>query len=175
MTLKGNVAASEYLNSIKERYRKASGRKEKTRLLDQYCFHTGRSRKYVIRLLGSSDIYPRERKPREMTYNGEVTEALAKVWEMFDCPCGQRLKPLLVREMDRLRLTGELRVSDEVAQKLLQISSATIDRKLKAEKAKPRDDQRKTLVRGLAPSRRTQRQLVGRESRARDFPVAVPA
>ena len=60
-----------------------------------------------------------------------VTAPLAKVWEIFDCPCGQRLKPILEVELARLMDLGELRVSDEVALKLRTMSSATIDRKLK--------------------------------------------
>ena len=169
------IAASEYLSQIRERYRKANGRKEKTRLLNEYCFHTGRSRKHVIRLLGSSDPYSRERKPREATYDGEVTEALVQVWELFGRPCGQRLKPLLDQEIDRLRFIGELKISDEVAQKLVQISSATIDRRLKAERAKLRGDQRETPVRELAPLWKTQRKPIGQESPAYEVPVAVPS
>ena len=57
--------------------------------------------------------------------------ALAKVREIFDYPCGQRFRPILEVEVDRLRELGELRVSDEVALKLKGMSSATIDRKLK--------------------------------------------
>jgi len=92
----------------------------------------------------------KERKPRDATYGGEVTEALVEVWESLGRPCGQRLKPLLDHEIDQLRLAGKLVVSDEVAQKLVQISSATIDRKLKAERAKLRDGKRETPVR-LSP------------------------
>ncbi len=46
-------------------------------------------------------------------------------------PAGQRLKPILEVELDRLMELGELGVSDEVALKLKRVSSATIDRKLK--------------------------------------------
>ena len=77
------------------------------------------------------DLRPKQRKKRKQTYDGQVTAALAKVWEIFDCPCGQRLKPILEVELDRLRDLGELRISDEVTLKLKRMSSATIDRKLK--------------------------------------------
>ena len=160
-------AAIEYLNSIREAYRKANRRKKKTRLLNEYCSRTGRSRKHAIRLLGSSNPNPREKKPREVTYNADVIQALVEVWELLGRPCGQRLKPLLDQGVtDLLRLTGELKISDEVAQKLVQISSATIDRKLKAERAKLQEDQRETPVREIAPIRRIRRQPVGQKSRA---------
>jgi len=38
--------------------------------------------------------------------------ALAKVWEMFDDLCGQRPKPMLLAEVDRLSDFGELRASN---------------------------------------------------------------
>jgi len=60
-----------------------------------------------------------------------VKAALARVWEIFDYPCGQRLKPILELGADRLRQFGELRVSEEVIFKLKRMSSATIDRKLR--------------------------------------------
>lgn len=53
---------------------------------------------------------------------------------MFDCPCGQRLKPLLEEEVERLREIGELKISDQLSQKLKRISSATIDRVLRPKK-----------------------------------------
>ncbi len=93
-------------------------------------------RKYVIRKIQPGvDLRPKQRKKRKQTYDGQVIAALAKVWGVFDCPCGQRLKPVLEIELDRLMKLGELRVSDEVALKLKTMSSATIDRKLKHQRA----------------------------------------
>ncbi len=65
------------------------------------------------------------------TYGSEVKAALVKVWEIFDYPCGQRLKPIIELELERLRAFGEIQISNEVALKLKQMRSATIDRKLK--------------------------------------------
>ena len=123
---------NQYLKVLRERYLKAKAKKEKTQILDEYCRNTGQARKYVIRKIQSEvDLKPKQRKKRKQTYDGQVTAALAKVWEIFDCPCGQRLKPILEVELGRLRELGELKVSDEVALKLKTISSGTIDRKLK--------------------------------------------
>lgn len=122
---------NEYLRVLRERYLKAGTRKEKSRILDEYCSNTGQARKYVIRKIGPGvDLRPRQRKKRQETYDGEVKAALARVWEIFDYPCGQRLKPVLQTEVERLRRLGELKISDDVALKLRGISSATIDRKL---------------------------------------------
>ncbi|MCL0093191.1 hypothetical protein M1N92_06045 [Dehalococcoidia bacterium] len=61
--------------------------------------------------------------------DGEVTVAIpVRQGSMSSQTCGQRLKPLLEVEVDRLSELGELRVSGEVASKL---NEPTIDRKLK--------------------------------------------
>ena len=123
---------NQYLEVLRERYLKTKAKKEKSQILDEYCRNTGQVRKYVIRKIQPGvSLRPKQRKKRKQTYDGQVTAALAKVWEIFDCPCGQRLKPVLEVELDRLKGLGELRVSDEVALKLSTMSSATIDRKLK--------------------------------------------
>jgi len=123
---------NEYLKVLRGRYLKAETRKEKSRILDEYCGNTGQVRKYVIRRIQPRvDLRPKQRKKRKETYDGQVGAALARVWEIFDYPCGQRFKPLLEVELDRLRKLGELKASDEVTTKLKKISSATIDRKLK--------------------------------------------
>jgi len=123
---------NEYLKVLRERYLKAKTKKEKSQILDEYCRNTAQTRKYVIRNMQPRvDMRPKQRKKRNQTYDGEVKAPLAKVWEIFDYPCGQRLKPLLQTEMERLREFGELNIPDDVALKLRGISPATIDRKLK--------------------------------------------
>ena len=123
---------NEYLKVVRESYLKVKGdKREKSRILDEYCCNTGQSRKYVIRKICHADLRPRQRKRRKEAYDGRVKAVLAKVWGIFDYPCGQRLKPLLEIEVDRLRKIGEIEISDEVASKLKTMSSATIDRKLK--------------------------------------------
>jgi len=128
----GIVARKEYLQVLREKYYQAKTRKEKTQILDEYCGNTGQARKYVIRRIQQKvDMGGKRKKPRKQTYDGEVTAALAKVWEIFDNPCGQRLKPVLNSELARLRELGELKITEEIATKLADISTATIDRKLK--------------------------------------------
>jgi len=120
-----------YLKVIKESYFKAKTRKEKTKLLDEYRHNTGQSRKYVIWKIHQAILKPKQRKKRKEKYDGQVKAALVKIWEIFDYPCGQRLKPLLETEVDRLTEFGEIEISDEIALKLEMMSPATIDRKLK--------------------------------------------
>jgi len=116
---------------LRERYFRAKSKKEKSQILDEYCRNTEQSRKHVIRKIRKADLRPRQRKKRKETYDGQVKAALARIWEIFDHPCGRRLKPLLEVEVARLRELGEIEISEEVALKLKMISPATIDRKLK--------------------------------------------
>ena len=122
---------NEYLKVMRERYFKAKTKKEKSQILDEYCCNTGQARKYVIRKIRKADFRPKQRKKRKEGYGTEVKAILAKIWEIFNYPCGQRLKPLLETEIERLRELGEIEVSEEVMLKLKMISPATIDRKLK--------------------------------------------
>jgi len=123
---------NQYLKALREEYLKAP-KKEKGRLLDEAQKRTGLNRKYLIRKLRPSNNLDRrkeERRRRKVIYDGEVRAVLAKVWEIFDYPCGQRLKPLLLTELERLLRLGEVECTAEVAAKLLQISPRTIDIKL---------------------------------------------
>ena len=125
---------NEYLKVIREKYFKVRTKKEKSQILNEYCSNTGQSRKHVIRKIHKTDPGPKQRKKRKEMYDGQVKAALAKIWEIFDYSCGQRLKPLLEVEVDRLRELREIEISEETALKLKRMSSATIDRKLKRQR-----------------------------------------
>jgi len=124
-------ARHQYLKVLQGRYFMAKLRKDKSSILDEYCRNTHQNRKYAIRRIHSFSSAPKERRKRKHTYDGYVRAALAKLWEIFDYPCGQRLAPLLKTEVNRLRQLEEILISNEVAEKLTKIAPATIDRKLK--------------------------------------------
>jgi len=124
-------ARNQYLEVLQEKYFVAKSRKEKSQILDEYCQNTGQHRKYVIRKIRSPlHRIPTKRK-RASLYDAPVRSALAKIWEIFDFPCGQRLKPLLETELSRLRRLKEVTIPDEVAEKLSKVSARTIDRLLR--------------------------------------------
>jgi len=125
----------EYQQIMRDRYWKARDKAAKTGILDEYCRTTGHNRKYAITCLGSERrVEGKKRKGRPVNYDGEVVAVLVRVWEMFDYPCGQRLKSVLETELERLRIMGEVVCSDEVVHKLGVMSPATIDRKLRRQK-----------------------------------------
>jgi len=128
-------ARNQYLKVLQRKYFMAKSRKEKSLILDEYCKNTHQNRKYVIRKTRSSiSLVPERRGGKEVIYDGYVKAALAKVWDIFDEPCGQRLAPLLKTEVGRLRQLEEIFICNEVAEKLKIISPRTIDRALKHQK-----------------------------------------
>jgi hypothetical protein len=124
----------QYLARVREEYGKAN-KQGKTRLLNEARKRTRLNRKVLIRKLAHPPKPdPGKRAPRKASYGADVVTALAKVWEIFDYPCGQRLAPALREQLERLRQANELRCSEEVAGKLKRISPKTIDRLLAREK-----------------------------------------
>jgi len=134
-------ARNQYLSVLRKNYLQAKSKKEKTLLLNEYCKNTHLNRKYVIRKINQSWLWDKQgrvktttKKRKKKQYQEETIQALVRLWEIFDYPCGQRLKPLLLEETERLRKLGEINISDKVARQLKKISSATIDRRLKKKK-----------------------------------------
>src|SRR3989304_1643982 len=128
---------NQYLKQLRIEYLRTKSKKVKGRLLDEAQKRTGLRRKYLIRKLRVLSNLDKKRvkgRRRKQVYDGDVKVALVKCWEIFDYPCGQRLKPLLSQEVQRLRELGELICSDEVADKLKRISARTIDEKLRHQK-----------------------------------------
>jgi hypothetical protein len=120
-------------------------KKEKTRLLDEYCRVSGQHRNAVSRKIRTGAYIHtlrkdkgEEKRKRSSRYDNEVVSYLIDLWKMFDGPCGQRLRPIIATELDRLRRFQELTISDEMANKLKGISARTIDTKLKPHKEKER-------------------------------------
>lgn len=128
---------NQYLSELRKEYLKIKDKKTRGRLLDEAEKRTGLCRKYLIAKLkpkSNLDKQPSERKQRKRLYDRSVRAALVVCWRIFDRPCGERLKPLLKDETDRLRKLGELTCSNKTAQKLKQISAKTIDNLLKHQK-----------------------------------------
>jgi len=128
------VSRKQYLQTLLSRYLKARKR-QKGSILDEFCRNTGQNRKYVIRKISRlASTEPRPPRKRVAHYGQETARALETLWKMFDYPCGQRLKPLIGMELDRLLRLRELKVSALTTKKLRTISPATIDRLLRPKK-----------------------------------------
>ncbi|MBU1104193.1 MAG: hypothetical protein KJ600_06600 [Nanoarchaeota archaeon] len=128
-------ARKQYMETLRERYFKAS-KKQKGEILNEYCRNTKQERKHAIKKFNYKVKLKNkeERKNRACFYDGIVIAVLVEIWKMFDYPCGQRLEEILSVEVENLRAWKEIICSDEVAEKLKKIKSATIDRRLDHEK-----------------------------------------
>lgn len=125
----------QYLVDVQKEYLGA-GKKQKSSFLDEAEKRTGQNRKYLIDRLSAKTNWNKERKNivRENQYTSDLILPLVRLWEIFDCPCGQRLKSSIEDEFDRLRFFGEIKVSDQQADKICRMSSKTIDTLLSHEK-----------------------------------------
>jgi hypothetical protein len=125
---------NEYLKEVRSEYLKTKSKKKRGELLDEAEKRTKLERKYLTQKLrpkSNIDNIPAHKKKRASHYDNSIKPALAIMWRIFDRPCGQRLETSLKQETERMRNLGELSCSDVIAEKLMSMGSATIDRKLK--------------------------------------------
>ncbi|MFH0854618.1 MAG: hypothetical protein V1891_03950 [bacterium] len=123
----------ELLKEAKKRYLKSS-KKKKKKILDELCANTGYHRKYAIRRLAACISLSEPKvinKKRNCAYTRHDIFWLAKVWEILDYPCGQRLQPVLAQTIDKLVIDKKLNIPNGVSEKLKKISITTIDERLK--------------------------------------------
>jgi hypothetical protein len=120
----------ELVAALRPGYVKGS-KTEKGRILDQFCAATGYNRKYAIGLMLHGPASAKKiRRGRRRRYGQDVIATLAQVWEISGHLCGKRLRPFLPELVEALERHGELRLASTVREKLLQMSAATIDRRL---------------------------------------------
>lgn len=120
----------ELVKQIHPRYL-AGNKGEKGRILDEFVRTTGYHRKHAIRLLKHGLASGcQERRGRKRTYRGETVRQLVKVWEVTGRICGKRLQPFLPTLVAALERHRELQLDEETRTQLLQMSAATIDRKV---------------------------------------------
>ena len=142
-------ARQEVTKATAGQYRGA-GKKEKSKILDQFIATTGYSRWYarlVLRHEGrrvqtdKQTIVVVERKSRSKRkrvcrYDEKVQTALVRLWRIMDYICGKRLQPQLPELITVLERYNEFPCDRETRAKLLCISAASIDRLLKPERRK---------------------------------------
>ena len=132
-----SMGKKELILAIKARYLK-TGKKEKGKILDEFCQSTRYARKYAIAILAAgydnSRVARVGRKGRENKYGHATMAAAVKIWEVLDFPCGQRLQPALPEMYAILVRFKEMTFNEAVKASLETISAKTLDRRLKRER-----------------------------------------
>lgn len=110
-------------------------KQEKGEILDAICqvtgWHRDHARKMIRRHLTGDTPGPRRPRDPVFTYNQDAVDLLVRCWAILDGPTGKRLKPALPQLLDSMRQHNQLDASDEVVTAVLNMSAATIDRRLK--------------------------------------------
>ncbi len=124
------VTVHEYAAALRPRYRVAR-RREKGKILDEFCRTTGLHRKAAVRLLNQESRPRAVGRGRPRRYGPEVLEPLRRIWETGDRMCGKLLAAVMADLVASLERHGELKLTAEVREQLLSMSSSTIDRLLR--------------------------------------------
>lgn len=121
-----------YIKHIQARYSNTKGRKAKSLILDDFCNMTGYTRNHAISVLKHRTIGWRERPlGRKKQYKPEqILIPLKVIWLATNQMCGKRLKEVMPLWLPHYR--GPYgQVDEQIKEKLLLMSAATIDRLLK--------------------------------------------
>ncbi len=132
-------ARNQYLEAlIRKRGYFSLSKKEKTKLLDDYCQLAGQNRNYVIRKIKNKGYLKTnfQRKKKKLIYGENIIKGLIAIWKALGYPSANRLKSFLNTDLDRLRALDQIKCSDHSAKKLKKIAGSTINLKLRAERTK---------------------------------------
>lgn len=132
------MSKKELIKTTKPRYLRTN-KKEKGKILDEFCSNTGFNRKYAIQIFKAGYEYDRVerygRKSRKVIYDSLVMITVIKIWELLEYPCGVRLKPSLMPMIESLERHNEIHLNNGIKEKLATISPKTLDRKLDKERS----------------------------------------
>jgi len=143
-------ATREYVIRTRIRYGGMTGKRAKSRLLDEFCATTGMERKHAIKVLRAPEDPP-ERRGRKRTYGIEEYNTLRDIWIEAGQPCSKLMKAVMECYVQSHELAhGAL--GPALRKRLLKISESSIDRLLKP--AKMASGPRRNRPSGIAAVRR---------------------
>jgi hypothetical protein len=145
-------ARREYAAVMRARYQH-SDKRERGRLLDEYCRTTGCHRKAAIRRLRLAPSPPRRAPGRPARYAPrELAPVLERAWLASDQLSGKLLRPILPALLTALGTHHGLHIAPTVRAALTRASAATLDRLLRPlRRRRPRQPRR--VAPALAPLR----------------------
>jgi hypothetical protein len=141
-------ARREYAEVLRSRYRVADKR-ERGRILDEYCRTTGCHRKAAIRRLRGEPAQTGRPPGRPRRYGRELIPVLERVWGASDYLSGKLLAPILPRFLEALETRHGVVLTAPVRAALTAASPATLDRLLRPlRRRRPRQPRRLTPALG---------------------------
>jgi len=118
---------AEYIPRVRNRYARMTGKRARSVLLDEFCAVSGWERKYALKVLNGKRRGGggpgRGGAPKR--YGVGVVEVLTHCWRQMEQPCGKRMAGMLPLWVGHL-----VELEEEVREKVLAVSAATIDRLL---------------------------------------------
>lgn len=129
------TAKREYVQSKSREYARCLNRREKSMLIEEVARTCAYSRKYAARrLLAPLPSAPRKvKRARASFYTNEDVEWLKRIWRESDFLCGKLLVGAIAPLLESFAREG-IDVPAGTRERLLRISPATIDRKLRGSK-----------------------------------------
>ena len=110
-------------------------KKEKIQLLDEVCLVCSFNRKYAIRVLSHKKALTgnlKKRGPKKQYGHPDILKVIHFIWRKTNLPCSKRLVEILPLWL----LYYPHEISEETRQKTLNISAATIDRLMRADRGR---------------------------------------
>ncbi len=123
-------ARREYAEALRPRYQQADKR-ERGKMLDEYCRTTGCHRKAAIRRLRAAPGLAGRRPGRPPHYGRELLPPLERAWLASDQLSGKLLVPILPALLTALETHHGLLIAPAVRTALTAASAATLDRLLR--------------------------------------------
>ena len=122
----------ELTKIVTKRYLQAKSRKDKTKILDEYCANSGLNRKYSITKIREFCFQDRatKKRGRKSTYSAYANVLLVKIWELYGCICGERLHPFIAEGMTVLEKYGYINETENVKKEVLNMSLSTVKRRI---------------------------------------------
>jgi hypothetical protein len=131
----GPRAKGEYLERMRQRYERATG-KERSALLDEMAEMTGFHRKALIRRMNRPEkdeaVRRSKKRGRPKLYGPRVVAALVTIWKAAGYPWSARLKALLPDWLPHAR--RHVAMSKQTEERLLAMSPRQMDRCLRTQK-----------------------------------------
>jgi hypothetical protein len=119
-------AKKEYIKAIHLRYKNAT-RKEKSKILDEFCKVCQLSRKHAIRALRKPPGISGPKPGPKRIYNDQFVQHLVRLWKATRHMCSKRLKAALPIWLE---YDPHPDLDDKIRQLLKAVSPSTIDRLL---------------------------------------------